>query len=164
MYFRLRGSEFSAGTRDRGRGNREAMRGIVADGGEPGLLAYRDGEPVGWVSVAPREQLGRIERSPTTRPIDDRPVWSVVCFYIHRSHRSSGVGTELLRAAVDHARDRGARIVEGYPYDPGRRVPNSEAYYGLPSMFEAAGFAEVARRSPTRPIMRRGVRPRRPRP
>jgi GNAT superfamily N-acetyltransferase len=136
------------------------MSRLVADRRIPGLLAYLEGGPVGWVSVAPREQFPRVERSPTTRPIDDRPAWSIVCFYIHRNHRREGVGTALLRAAVEHARKHGARLIEGYPVDPAKgRVPNPEAYYGLLPMFEAAGFREVDRRSEWRPIVRRIVRP-----
>jgi GNAT superfamily N-acetyltransferase len=161
MWFRVTQAEFSRGARDRGRKNRRAMRSLVREGKVPGLLAYLDGRPVGWVSVAPREEFGRIERSPSTRPVDDRPAWSIVCFYIDRHHRGEGVASALLEGAVEHARRQGARIVEGYPIDPKEgRVPNAEGYYGLVSMFERAGFTEAARRSRRRPVMRRHVRPR----
>ena len=160
MYFRL-GSEFQEGARDHGRKNRAAMQRIVRARRVPGLLGYLDGRPVGWVSVAPRQEFGKIERARSTRPVDDRPAWSIVCFYIDRRHRGRGVASALLRAAVDHARANGARLVEAYPVDPKRRakIPNSEAYYGVVPMFEAAGFREVERRIPWRPIMRRALRP-----
>jgi GNAT superfamily N-acetyltransferase len=162
MYFRLASTEFHEGARDHGRRNRAAMKAIVGSGSTPGLLAYMDGGPVGWVSVAPREEFGKIGRARSTKPVDDKPAWSIVCFYIDRHHRGDGVGTALLRAAVDYAREKGARLVEGYPVDPRRgKIPNAEAYYGLVSMFESAGFREVERRTPSRPIMRRALRPRR---
>jgi GNAT superfamily N-acetyltransferase len=155
MFNRLTGREFEAG---QGEGNRTGLRALVDGGRIPGLLAYQEGEPVGWVSVAPRSEFGRIERSPVTRPIDDQPAWSVVCFYIDRHHRHSGVGTALLEAAVDHAAAHGARLVEGYPKDPRRdQIPDIYAWQGIASMFRAAGFDEVARRKEGRPIMRKKV-------
>lgn len=161
MWFRESQREFSANGND---GNRSAMGGIVAKGRKPGLLAYLDGEPVGWISLAPREEFPRVERSRILAPVDDRAVWSIVCFYIHRRHRGEGVGSALLDAAVKHAREQGARLLEAYPVDTStRRVANAGAFTGTAVMFERAGFREVARRSDRRPIMRRAVRPSRPR-
>ena len=109
--------------RTRGAGNKAALHAIVDGGRIPGLLAYEDGTPVGWCSVAPREEFVALESSRTLARIDDRPVWSVVCFYIDREFQRHGVGTALLEAAVDHARANGATIVEGYPSKPGDRDP-----------------------------------------
>ena len=161
MWFRITQQRFSKGASRGGSvGNRAAMKRLVERGAVPGLLAYRERTPVAWVSVAPREQFGRIERSTVTKPVDDEPgVWSVVCWYIDRRHRARGVGSALLAAAVDHAARSGARIIEGYPIDASRRNPtNAEAFVGIESMFRRAGFEEVARRSPTRPVMRYTVR------
>ena len=159
MFFRRPNREFEEGCRNKGRGNRAAFKALVDGGRAPGLLGYREGRPVGWCSVAPRSEFGRIERSPVVKPVDDEPgVWSIVCFYVDRQHRGEGVSSALLRAAVQHAAKKGARIVEGYPVDPARRMSNSEAYHGLASMFLAAGFREVERRSKTRPIMRYTVK------
>lgn len=157
MWLRITSREFAE---NGNAGNREAMRAIV-DGGEiPGLLGYRGGEPVGWVSVAPREQFGRLERSPITRPVDDTPVWSIVCFYIAKRHRRSGVAAALLNAAVDYAAERGAAVVEGYPLDLSERTArDSDAWHGTLAMFAAAGFEPVARRRPGRPIVRRAIAP-----
>lgn len=154
MWNRLSGREFESCT---GEDRRRMLRDIVDDR-PPGLLAYQDGEPVGWVSVAPREEFGRIQRSRVTKPVDDTPVWSIVCFFIPARHRARGVGTDLLEAAVEYAAGRGAVAVEGYPVEPRRgRMPDLYAWMGLASMFEAAGFTEIARRSETRPLFRKLV-------
>jgi GNAT superfamily N-acetyltransferase len=101
------------------------------------------------------------------RPVDEDPgVWSIVCFYVVRAERRGGLAAALLEAAVDFAAERGATAVEGYPKDTaGTSRHANEMFVGSMSMFAAAGFEEVARRSPQRPIMRRalGQRARRPR-
>jgi GNAT superfamily N-acetyltransferase len=136
------------------------MAALVAADERPGLLAYAgdDPTPVGWVALAPRSAYPRLNRSRKLGPVDDRPVWSITCFYIHRRHRGSGVATALLAAAVDHARSRGAEIVEAYPIDTAARssIANADLYTGTLAMFERAGFSEVARRD-GRPIVRRVV-------
>lgn len=153
MWWRLARSEFE---RRKGAGNRRAMRTIVASGRVPGLIAYVDGVPAGWCSVAPRDDYPVLGRSRVLRRVDERPVWSVVCFFIARSHRRTGLAVRLLEGAVSYAREKGASIVEGYPVEP-RTVPMPEAfaYTGIASMFRKAGFVEAARRSATRPVMRR---------
>lgn len=152
MYMRVKGSEFEA---QKGEGNRQAMKALVDSGHVPGLLAYAGGQPVGWCSVAPREHFGRVGRSCILKPVDDQPVWSVVCFYIHKDYRRKGLSTALLKAAVDYAAGQGARIVEGYPVEPKKdSMPEVFAWNGFSQAFLDAGFVEVARRSETRPIMR----------
>ncbi|MBI2837218.1 MAG: GNAT family N-acetyltransferase [Acidobacteria bacterium] len=160
MWWRLKRSQFE---KQKGAGNRRAMKRIVDAGGAPGLLAYQDGAPIGWCSVAPRSDFAVLARSRVLAPVDTRPVWSIVCFFVARPYRRHGITVKLLRAAVQYAGQRGARIVEGYPVVPKKgRVPDVFAFTGLVSAFEKAGFREVARRSETRPIMRRGVRGARP--
>jgi GNAT superfamily N-acetyltransferase len=154
MWWRMGSKDFDRAAPARKRG---ALRSLVRERRTPGLLAYVDGTPVGWVSVAPREEFARLERSPTLKRVDDQPVWSIVCFYIDRRHRGEGVARALLEAALDRARRGGARLVEGYPVDPGvRDYPAAEAYTGVVTMFRSAGFREVARRG-KRPIMRKAV-------
>jgi GNAT superfamily N-acetyltransferase len=156
MWPRLTGAEFR---RERGAGNKRSLRRLVAQGEAPGMIAYRGGVPVGWCGMAPREQYQRLERSRVMARVDDQPVWSVVCFFVDRAARRSGVTTALLRAAVAHAAKRGARIIEGYPLDAGgKQLADTFAWFGLASAFESAGFKEVARRSATRPVMRYRVR------
>ncbi|HXF36329.1 MAG TPA: GNAT family N-acetyltransferase, partial [Actinomycetota bacterium] len=160
MFFRLPRPAFDRGARDGGAGNRAALRSFVADGRIPGLLAYAGDEPVGWVSVAPREEFGRVQRSAFGRASPPGSgVWAIVCFFVHRRHRGGGVARALLRAAVAHARAGGARAVEAYPVDPAvHRTDAAGAYVGVVSMFAAEGFREVARPYPHRPLMRRSFR------
>jgi GNAT superfamily N-acetyltransferase len=156
MWWRQPSSEFEQKSGD---ANRYELRSLVDGGQETGLVAYLGDEPVGWISVAPRSDFGRLQRSPVLKPLDGEPAWAIVCFYIHRRHRRRGVGAALLRAAVQHAVSRGAQVIEGFPVDSrGGKVNSSSAFTGIPSMFLEAGFQEVARRSPTRPIMRYAVR------
>ena len=155
MWPRLRGAEFA---KRKGAGNQRAFRRIVASGDPPGLLAYAGREPVGWCALAAREVYPRIESSRTLARVDDRPVWSVVCFFVARSHRRRGLTVRLLREAVRYARKRGAQILEGYPVEPASgKTADAFAWTGLAAAFRRAGFVEVARRSPTRPIMRHAL-------
>lgn len=152
MWWRLNRSQFN---KQKGERNKEALKAIMDSGDVPGIIAYSGGEPVGWCAVAPREAFPALERSRVLKRVDDQKVWSVVCFFIAKSFRHRGLTVELLKAAVEYAKNRGGRIVEGYPVEPksGKTV-DAFAYTGLASAFLKAGFVEVARRSDTRPIMR----------
>ncbi len=154
MFWRQPREAWKARTRH---SNQRKIRRLVKPGNAPGLLAYRDGKPVGWVSIAPRTELPRLNVSQYLKPIDDKKVWAVVCFYIRRGHRKSGVASALLAAAIESARRRGARIVEAYPV--AGTTSSGDAWTGVPSMFSRAGFREAERRHPSRPIMRKSVRP-----
>ena len=147
----------AAANRDgRGEGNHRAMAARVRDGAcPPGLIAYRDGTPAGWISVAPRAEFPRMANSRIVGPVDGLPVWSVTCFFIKPGSRGEGVATALLIAASDFAASHWAELIEGYPIDPrGKRYANAFAWTGLMRVFEKAGFTEVARRSEKRPVMR----------
>lgn len=156
MWWRLRATEFE---RRKGNANRRAFKRIVDSGTVPGLLAYADGQPVGWCALGPRDDFRRLENSRILKRVDDRPVWSVVCLFVTRAFRNRGVSVALLKAAAKHARSRGATVLEGYPTEPkGDRMPDTFVWTGLASAYHRAGFVEVLRRSPTRPIMRRTMR------
>jgi GNAT superfamily N-acetyltransferase len=135
-------------------GRKRALHSLVKARIPIGILAYREGEPIGWCSIAPRETYTRLEKSTTLKRIDDRPVWSVVCFFVRRDMRGQGLALQLLRAAVEYAASQGAHIVEGYPVEPGQ----SYQFMGSPSIFKAAGFREVARAENDRPIVRKIIR------
>lgn len=134
---------------------RAVLENLVLDEQEPGLLAYRDGVPVGWCAVGPRQRYTRLmsNRSQVYRPPDDViDNWVINCFYLPRAERRQGIATELLDAAVDYAFARGAASIDGYPLIHTDRGPNS-LYVGTVSMFERAGFVEI-RRVSERPLMR----------
>lgn len=143
----------------KGAGNRRAMRRLVKTGPPPGVLGYLGAEPIGWCAVAPRAAFSSLSRSRVLKPVDDLPVWSIVCLFIAREWRGHGISVAMIRGAVKWARRQGARIVEAYPVEPRRRpMPAVFAFPGIASAYRAAGFREVARRSETRPIMRRRAR------
>ncbi|MGF1608532.1 MAG: GNAT family N-acetyltransferase [Kiloniellales bacterium] len=144
--------DFRAGWGD---DNRKFLQRIVAGGAEPGVLAYRDGEAVGWCGIAPREAQPKLARSRVLAPVDEQPVWSITCFVVAKGCRRQGLMRPLIGAALAHAGRQGARIVEAYPIDAQRKLSSGELYVGTPAAFRDLGFVEVARRSPTRPIMRR---------
>jgi len=154
MFYRKSGKDAGLTNAESAARDREALRALAASDRPPGLIGYRDGVPVGWISLGPREDFARLARSPTMKAVDDKPVWSIVCFVVPSTHRGQGVASALLDAAVTYARDRGATLLEAYPVDgQGERV-DTATWFGAKSMFDAAGFIEVARRRPTRPVMR----------
>lgn len=150
LWFRLTRREWDAAGRD---GRKRAFRMLVERGPPPGVLGYLGGEPVAWVAVAPRREQPVIERSRITGALDDRQAFAITCFYLAPRARRRGLMRPLIAEAVGLARHQGARLVEAYPTDP---APGSRAtgFRGLLRPFLDAGFVEVARRSPIRPILR----------
>jgi GNAT superfamily N-acetyltransferase len=152
MWWRLKRSEYE---QSKGEPNRVALHALVTDGETPGLLAYHDGQAIGWCAVAPRSSYPVLDRSRTLKRVDDELVWSVVCFFVAKPYRRQGVSARLLEAAIRYAAEQGATVLEGYPVEPRTaKMPDAFAWTGTPSSFHRAGFVEVVRRSPTRPIMR----------
>jgi GNAT superfamily N-acetyltransferase len=151
MWWRLKRSDF---TKQKGEGNKKAMKQIVDSGEIPGILAYAENKAIGWCSVGPREVFKTLERSRILRPVDSQAVWSVVCFFVANPFRRKGLTVRLLEAAIKHVQEQGGKIVEGYPSEPGMNLPDAFVYTGLTSAFRKAGFAEALRRSKKRPIMR----------
>lgn len=151
MFWKLRGKAFDE---SKGEPNHQMQKSIVDAGTVPGLLAYADGQPVGWIAVEPRGAYPRLAHSRVLQPVDDQPVWSVTCFFVDRKYRRRGVTVSLLKAAVEYVRSKGGRIVEGYPVESDGKSPDVFVYTGTLAAFQKAGFKEVARNSPTRPIVR----------
>ena len=144
-----------------GREHRADLCEVVERGESPGLVGYVDGEPAGWISLGPRPEYPRLDASRIMRAVDDAPVWSVVCSFVGRDFRGQGVQRRLLSAAIDFARHQGVRVLEAYPVDKPGRSDNGSMWWGSRSLYERAGFREVERRSATRLVMRRALRPRR---
>jgi GNAT superfamily N-acetyltransferase len=155
MHYRRSGTDPSlSNVANRSKTYRAALKALVDTRGPPGLIAYRGDIPVGWVSLAPREEFARLERSPVMKPVDDQPVWSIICFVVPAEHRGQGVARALLQGAIAYAREHGATIIEAYPVDKADRAKDDAMWFGAKSMYDHAGFKEVARRKPTRPIVR----------
>jgi GNAT superfamily N-acetyltransferase len=144
-----------------GSANKQQLHALVRSGVVPGLVGYADGAPVGWISLGPREDYRKLERSRVMKAVDDTPVWSIVCTYVARVHRGNGYQHKLLAGAIDYAREQGVRTLEAYPVDKPERSHDDFMFFGSRSLYERAGFREIVRRSPTRLVMRRGLRPRR---
>ena len=157
MYFRTRGLSWSNSTATQ---NREHLRTLAEDEPAPGLLAFRDTEAVGWIGISPRESYERLEASKVLARLDDKPVWSIVCFVVGAKSRGQGIARALLDGAIDYARGHGAQTLEAYPVATSRgKVTAASAFHGTQSMFEKAGFELVEVRqwnksTPERPIMR----------
>jgi len=154
MWPRLRSKDWSV---SRAAGRKEAMRGIVEAGEPPGLLAYVDGEAVGWVSVDQRERLAHFEYGRKLKALD-RPdgLWSIVCFVIDKRYRKQGLMGRLLERALDYARERGARVVEAYPIEAKGELKSYEGFEGIAPVFRRAGFERVGG-TEARPVMRKAL-------
>jgi GNAT superfamily N-acetyltransferase len=157
MYWRLPRRDFEASL---GAKARQLFRARVEAGPPPGLVAYRDDDPVGWVQVGPRAEVPewngarRLTAPMPDAPADDPRVWGISCFVTKSGCRRRGIATALLAAAIDWARENNARVLDACPVDPRGNRPAVALYHGIASTFRAAGFREVARRRPDRPLMR----------
>jgi GNAT superfamily N-acetyltransferase len=150
MYWRI-GGAYSRRPREE---NKRDFRRIVDEGPPPGLLAFSGDLAVGWCQLTPRGDIPYIESKRLYLAVDQAPVWSISCFYVRRGWRKKGVTTALIEAAADAARVGGAPALEAYPIDPQKPMGAGNLYTGLASSFRRAGFHEVARRAPARPIVR----------
>ena len=152
MAWRLKSSDFE---KQKGQGNKKAMRNLVRKNEQIGIIAYMGKQPVGWCAAAPRDKFIRLNNSRVLKRIDDEPVWSITCFFIAKEFRRMGLSTELLKGVINFCRKKKIKILEGYPGVPySKNIPAAFAWTGIPSSFEKAGFSEAARRSKSRPIMR----------
>jgi predicted GNAT family acetyltransferase len=155
MYYRVSGKGAYTRPGDEQRAlSKAALRALAAEDPPPGLLGYRGKVPVGWISLGPREDFAKLANSPTMKPVDGQAVWSIVCFVVPSEFRKQGVAHELLAGAVEYARKRGARLLEAYPVDKAEPTASDAPWFGSKTMFDEAGFREVARRKPARPIVR----------
>jgi GNAT superfamily N-acetyltransferase len=140
--------------REKYEGNRRTMQHLVESETVPGLLGYLNDEAVAWCSIGPRTDYAALETSRLLQRIDDKPVWSIVCFFVKRSYRQQGIMQQSIQAAVDYALKHGAKIIESYPIELKEHTNAPGGYMGITSTFKAAGFVEVKRVSETQSILR----------
>ena len=140
-----------------GEANRRWFFDTTRNYGPLGIIAYSKGEPAGWCGIAPRGIYDRLRRSRFFSAVDGRPVWSVTCFVVRKKFRRQGLSRLLLREAIVFAQSHGAKCIEGYPFDLDRGASRGDLYPGILSVFLAEGFVEVARRLPTRPVVRLNI-------
>jgi GNAT superfamily N-acetyltransferase len=155
MYWRIKRTEMG---RLGVAGRRAALKELTRRDRAPGILYYdraTDGppQPFGWCAVGPREDFSVLQRSPLLKPVDDRPTWSIVCFFMTEPYRGRGLFRRLATLAIDYAREQGAERVEAYPRE--RHVTGPYANMGIASVYESLGFQEVVRRRVDRPVLRR---------
>ena len=138
-----------------GDANKPTLATRVREGAEPGVLAYVDDVPAGWAGIAPRSVFDRLVRNKASlAAVDDRPVWSLNCLVVRRDFRRQGLMRPLIRGAVDFALAKGAIAVEAYPIDADRKLNSFDLFLGTLAAYQDIGFVEVARHTPTRPILR----------
>ena len=158
MYYRRSGRHERPPGMTYSESNKRALKALVDQGVVPGLLGYNDKRPVGWVSLGPREDYAKLRRSSVMKPVDDKPVWSIICFVVDPEARDRGVAEAMLKGAMAWARKQGVTLLEAYPCDKPARAADDSMWFGAKSMYDRAGFVEVARRKPMRPVVRRKLR------
>lgn len=153
MYYRLSKTEFAEGKAENG--NMEMMKELVWSNKPTGMLALYEGEAIAWCALAPREDFSKLSRSRVHKPIDNKPVWSIPCFFIHKDFRRQGVSVAMLKAVIRYAEKEEIEILEAYPTIPTTAIlPDSFAWIGLYSSFRQAGFVIVDQTSKNRPMVR----------
>ncbi len=164
MYYRESGKQAVPAGSSPAAERRKRLKRLTRGEQPPGLIGYRGRTPVGWVSLGLRQDFAKLARSPVMKPVDERPVWSLICFVVPPAYRHQGVASELLRGAIAYAARQGATLLEAYPVDKAERGRDDWLWFGAKSMFDKAGFVEVARRKPERPIVRLALGPAPPAP
>lgn len=142
MYWRCSNKEFQ---QMNSADHKQALHDLVTTSTHvPGILAYVDTKPIGWISFGPREDFTRLVKSRTIKPPDDKPVWSIICFFVHKKFRGSGVSQTLLESAEAYAKSQGALILESYPVEINEKIPDEYAYCGVHQLFSKSGFTKIA--------------------
>jgi GNAT superfamily N-acetyltransferase len=153
MFFRLKKQDFEDGKIDGS--NKELMKKLVWDNQPTGMIGFYEEVPIGWCAFAPRENYLKVENSRVHKRIDDKPVWSITCFFVERPFRKLGVSVELLKAVIEYARKKKIKTLEAYPTIPTTEViSDGFAWIGLYKSFEQAGFKIVDKTSKYRPMVR----------
>ena len=152
MYFRLPYKEFQGNKPD---GNKKLMRQLVNKGKPQGLIASTNKEPIGWIAMAPREDYMKLENARVFKRIDDKPVWSITCFFLKKQFRHMGLSQQLIKGAVDFAKRKKIKTLEAYPAIPyDEKVPHAFLWVGVLSSFIKNGFKIVKQQSKSRAMVR----------
>ena len=142
MYWRCSNKQFEA---MKGSDRKNALQKVVHESDHaPGVLAYIDNRPIGWIALSPREEYTRLAKSRVIKPFDDQPVWSIVCFFIHKDYRGKGVTAALLEEAEVYAKVKGASIIEAYPIETTDMVNEVSSYVGIDQWFYKEGYKKMA--------------------
>jgi GNAT superfamily N-acetyltransferase len=149
MHWQVKRSEYEAMGKA---GRKEGLKKLTRRKRPPGILFYEGSVPFAWCSLGPREDFPVLARSYVTKPVDDTPVWSIVCFYMRKEYQGRGLFRHLVPLAVDYARSQGATHLEAYPRE--KQYGGVEAYMGMAHVFRKLGFREIARRKADRPVVR----------
>jgi GNAT superfamily N-acetyltransferase len=153
MYYRLNKTDFIEGKIDEG--NKDAMQSLVLENKPTGVLGFYEGQPIAWCAFAPREDFIKLKKSRVHKRIDNKPVWSVPCYFIDKNFRRQGVSVEILKGVMKYAKENHISIIEAYPTIPTKEpLPDSFAWIGLYKSFERAGFKIVDQTSKNRPMVR----------
>jgi hypothetical protein len=153
MYYRLSKSEFNEGKMNNG--NKDKMKELVWNNKPTGMLAFYEGRAIGWCALAPREDFSKLARSRVHKPIDNKQVWSIPCFFIHKDFRRCGISIEILKSMIKYSKQENIKILEAYPTIPTtEKLPDSFAWIGLYRSFKQAGFSIVDQTSKNRPMVR----------
>jgi len=153
MYYRLPKSEFAEGKLNDG--NKDKMKALVWNNKPTGMLAFYEDRAIAWCALAPREDFGKLARSRVHKPIDEKLVWSIPCFFVHKDFRRCGVSVEMLKGLIRYAKQENIKILEAYPTIPTKgNLPDSFAWIGLYSSFKQAGFTIADQTSRNRPMVR----------
>lgn len=152
MFFRLPYKNFQENKPD---GNKEMMKELVNKSQPQGLIASLNKQPVGWIALAPREDYMKLENSRVFKRIDDKPVWSITCFFIKKEFRRMGLSQQLIKGAVDFAKKKRIKTLEAYPAIPyNEKVPHAFLWVGVLSSFVKNGFKIVQQHSKSRAMVR----------
>jgi GNAT superfamily N-acetyltransferase len=152
MYFRLPYKTFQE---NKPHGNKKLMKQLVKKGLPQGLIAFIDKQPAGWIALAPREDYMKIENSRVFKRMDDKPVWSITCFFVKKEFRHKGLSQQLIKGAIDFARKKKIKTLEAYPAIPyNEKVPHPFLWVGILSSFIKNGFTIVRQHSKSRAMVR----------
>jgi GNAT superfamily N-acetyltransferase len=152
MLFRLPYKNFQQNKPD---GNKKLMETLVNEGNPAGLIAIAGNEPAGWIAMAPREDYIKIERAKNFKRIDDKPVWSITCFFVKKEFRKMGLSIQLIKAAIDFAKKKNIKVLEAYPAIPySDKVPPPFLWVGVLSAFLQCGFKIVRQSGRSRAMVR----------